>query len=73
MPRESNASAALFGCNTYAYMMSEAADSCLARLADMGFIEFELMVHPAHLWPADLPAGKRTALRNLIHKLGHPQ
>ena len=70
MPRESNASAAMFGCNTYAYMMSEAAESCLGRLADMGFIEFELMVHPVHLWPAELTPGKRAALRSLIQRRG---
>jgi L-ribulose-5-phosphate 3-epimerase len=58
--------AAMFGCNTYSYMMSESAAACLARLADVGFQEFELMVHPVHLWPADLTPGKRTALRRVI-------
>lgn len=62
--------AALFGCNTYAYMMSESAESCIERLADLGFKEFELMVHPVHLWPADLSSAKRSALRNLIERRG---
>jgi sugar phosphate isomerase/epimerase len=58
--------AAMFGCNTYAYMMSESAASCIARLADRGFAEFELMVHPLHLWPSELSVAQRSALRGLI-------
>lgn len=68
--RESNVHAAIFGCNTYAYMMSESAETCLQRLADVGFREFELMVHPVHLWPAELTNDKRTALRRLIERRG---
>jgi sugar phosphate isomerase/epimerase len=60
----------MFGCNTYAYMMSESAESCLARLADTGFVEFELMVHPVHLWPAELPPAQRSALRAFIGRRG---
>lgn len=40
-----------FGCNTYSYVRSESAADCVARLADKGFSEFELMMHPGHLWP----------------------
>ena len=43
-----------FGANTYSYMRSHGAADCLARLAELGFREFELMVHPGHLWPAEL-------------------
>jgi L-ribulose-5-phosphate 3-epimerase len=60
----------MFGCNTYSYMMSEGAEACLARLADVGFQEFELMVHPVHLWPAELTSGKRTALHRVINSRG---
>ena len=70
MVRESNVNAALFGCNTYAYMMSEGAESCLARLSDIGFREFEMMVHPVHLWPAGLDSGKRSTIRRLIEQRG---
>src|SRR5664280_1391886 len=70
MSRETSTSASLFGCNTYAYMMSEPAESCLARLSDIGFQEFEMMVHPVHLWPADLSPGQRVALRQLIDRRG---
>ncbi len=58
--------ASLFGANTYSYMRSHSAEACLARLADQGFDEFEIMVHPGHLWPTDLPADQRRALRQTI-------
>jgi sugar phosphate isomerase/epimerase len=45
----------LFGCNTYSYVRSECATASVARLADRGFREFELMVHPGHLWPTPKP------------------
>ena len=48
----------------------EAAEACLARLADQGFQEFELMVHPGHLWPAELPAEQRRTIRRLIEARG---
>jgi len=70
MTQEDVDPAAMFGCNTYAYMLSESAESCLARLADLGFAEFEFMVHPAHLWPAELPPAQRRALRGLIERRG---
>src|ERR1700674_189967 len=51
-------------------MMSESAESCMARLADVGFQEFEFMVHPVHLWPAELTAGKRAAINRLKEQRG---
>jgi sugar phosphate isomerase/epimerase len=65
---ESNAHASKFGCNTYSYMRSLSAEACLARLSDLGFEEFEVMVHPGHLWPADLSSQQRGALRNSIER-----
>jgi len=67
---ESNAHASMFGCNTYSYMRSHSAEACLARLADFGFQEFELMVHPGHLWPAELTAAQRSALRRMMQQRG---
>jgi L-ribulose-5-phosphate 3-epimerase len=58
----------LFSCNTYSYMRSLGAEACLARLANLGFEEFEVMVHPGHLWPAELSAGQRSALRHAIEQ-----
>ena len=62
--------ASVFGCNTYSYMRSHSAEACVTRLADQGFQEFELMVHPGHLWPADLSAQPRREIRRLIELRG---
>ena len=58
----------MFGANTYSYMRSLSAQACLKRLADQGFDEFEVMVHPGHLWPSDMSAGQRSALRRTIEQ-----
>jgi len=68
MAREMNASVSNFGCNTYAYMTSEPAATTMARLGDVGFREFELMVHPGHIWPAELSAEQRRALRSQMEQ-----
>jgi L-ribulose-5-phosphate 3-epimerase len=65
---DSTAHTSKFGCNTYSYMRSLGAEACLTRLADLGFGEFEVMVHPGHLWPADLSTEARRALRNSIEQ-----
>ena len=70
MSRESSVQVSMFGANTYSYTRSHSAEACLARLADFGFREFELMVHPGHLWPAELAAEQRRALRDLIERSG---
>jgi sugar phosphate isomerase/epimerase len=59
-----------FGANTYSYMRSHLAAGCLMHLAPLGFREFEVMVHPGHLWPADLSTAERRDLRNLIERNG---
>jgi len=62
--------AAWFGANTYSYMRSHSAASCVERLADLGFQEFELMVHPGHLWPAELPPERRSGIRRIFQEHG---
>jgi L-ribulose-5-phosphate 3-epimerase len=59
-----------FGCNTYSYIRSEPAHSCIARLADFGFRKFELMVHPGHLWPPGPTADGLADLRRIIATRG---
>jgi sugar phosphate isomerase/epimerase len=59
-----------FGANSYSYMRSHDAAACLTRLAELGFGEFEVMVHPGHLWPADMSAQARGDLRRLIERNG---
>jgi L-ribulose-5-phosphate 3-epimerase len=58
--------APFFGCNTYSYTIGYTVEDCVKRLADFGFVEFELMMYPGHLWPPDTNAGQRAALRQLI-------
>ena len=60
----------MFGANTYSYMRSHSAEACLARLAELGFREFELMVHPGHLWPAEMSAERRRAIRRMMEQRG---
>jgi sugar phosphate isomerase/epimerase len=70
MQQHRNANLAMFGCNTYSYMLSQNAETGLARLADFGFVEFEVMIHPGHLWPADLSPDKRRAIRHTLEQRG---
>ena len=58
--------APFFGCNTYSYTIGHTAENCVKRLADFGFVEFELMMYPGHLWPPETDSGQRAALRQLI-------
>jgi L-ribulose-5-phosphate 3-epimerase len=51
-------------------MRSHSAETCLVRLAELGIAEFELMVHPGHLWPAELSSQQRRAIRRLIEQRG---
>jgi L-ribulose-5-phosphate 3-epimerase len=64
--KSASSDASLFGANTYSYMRSHSAEACVAQLADQGFDEFEIMVHPGHLWPSDMSAEQRRALRQTI-------
>ncbi len=68
MTGSAHASAALFGCNDYAYMLMHGAEHCILRMAECGFREFELMVHPGHLWPAEFGAAQRRALHGLFER-----
>ena len=70
MNRQTTPHTAAFGCNTYSYMRSHSAGACLALLADLGFQEFELMVHPGHLWPAELSSDQRRAIRRGMEQRG---
>ena len=70
MAGERSVHASMFGCNTYSFMRSHSAEPCLARLADQGFREFELMVHPGHLWATELSTEQRSAIRRLLAQRG---
>jgi len=57
-----------FGVCSYSYIHSCTAMEFLQRLGDMGFVEFELMVYPGHLWPAHATPSQIRALRSFIEK-----
>lgn len=59
-----------FAVNTYSYTLSHDVRDCLRALAARGYAEFELMMYPGHLWPADIDAAGRRELRRLADSLG---
>jgi len=61
-----NTGNAAFAVNTYSYTLRSPARDCLRALAGRGFREFELMMYPGHLWPAELDTAQRRALRDWI-------
>jgi L-ribulose-5-phosphate 3-epimerase len=63
-------SVAGFAVNTYSYTMRYSALATVDNLADMGYLAFELMMYPGHLWPADTDAAARRQLRRHIAERG---
>jgi L-ribulose-5-phosphate 3-epimerase len=59
-----------FAINTYSYTLSHTARSCLESLASRGYSEFELMMYPGHLWPADFDQASRRDLRQYLEANG---
>jgi len=59
-----------FAINTYSYTLSHTARDCLESLASGGYTEFELMMYPGHLWPADFDHASRRDLRKYIDSNG---
>lgn len=59
-----------FAINTYSYTLSHTARDCLGWLADRGYTEFELMMYPGHMWPADFSEASRRDLRKFIESNG---
>jgi L-ribulose-5-phosphate 3-epimerase len=59
-----------FGLNTYSYMLLEDARACVLRWAEKGFRDFEIMMHPGHLWPAETTGSQRKELRRTFEEAG---
>jgi sugar phosphate isomerase/epimerase len=59
-----------FGINTYSYTMGHTAEACVAHLIAEGYGTFELMMYPGHLWPPDMDAAARRALRRGLAAMG---
>jgi L-ribulose-5-phosphate 3-epimerase len=62
--------AARFGINTYSYMLQENARACVLRWAEKGFHDFEIMMHPGHLWPDETTSSQRKELRRTFEESG---
>ncbi len=59
-----------FVANTYAYIQSLSFTECLERLARRGFRDFEVMMYPGHLWPAETDGAARRARRRWLKESG---
>jgi len=59
-----------FAANTYSYTLLGDVDACLARVADLGFRELELMMYPGHMWAPAMDAAARAALAKRIAAAG---
>jgi len=62
--------ASAFAINTYSYTLTHNVRDCIATLGERGYTEFELMMYPGHLWPADIDRAGRQALRRFIESNG---
>ena len=65
-----NRAASPFAINTYSYTLSHNAHDCVKALASRGYTEFELMMYPGHLWPADTDQASRRELRQFLDSNG---
>lgn len=58
------------GVNTYSYIWRFTCDEALAHLAGQGYRDFEVMVAPPHLWPAQHDAAARERTARLMREQG---
>jgi sugar phosphate isomerase/epimerase len=58
--------ASAFAVNTYSYTLTHKVRDCIAALGERGHTEFELMMYPGHLWPADIDRAGRAELRRFV-------
>ena len=65
-----NSKSSPFAVNTYSYTINHTARATVASLAARGYTEFELMMYPGHLWPADFDQAARRELRNFLETNG---
>ena len=61
---------AAFAVSTYSYQQAWDARAAMARAAELGFAEFELMAFPGHLWPDEMDPADRGALRRFVETSG---
>ncbi len=58
------------GINTYGYIWSTPAASCVRRLASLGYRQFELVVHPNHLPLDDFSQADRREVKSALADAG---
>lgn len=58
------------GASTWAYLQTCSLPDALDRLHVAGFDRFDVLTVPPHIWPFDLPADKRGALRRALSQKG---
>ncbi|MBI4506662.1 MAG: sugar phosphate isomerase/epimerase [Chloroflexi bacterium] len=58
------------GCATFAYLYTCSLDEAVGRLADIGFRQIELCVSPPHVWPREMDAAARRAMRRIFDRHG---
>lgn len=59
-----------FCVNTYSYTLDRSALDCVNSLSEQGYRGVELMMYPGHLWPADIDAAGRRALKVAAERNG---
>jgi sugar phosphate isomerase/epimerase len=59
-----------FGVNTYSYTLNRTALDCIKRVGEQGYRGIELMMYPGHLWPTEIDAAGRSALRAASERAG---
>ncbi|NKK72797.1 TIM barrel protein [Rhizobium leguminosarum bv. viciae] len=59
-----------FGGNTFSYMWSKTAEESLVELNGLGLNDFDILVSPGHLWPAELSGPDRSQLRRKLEFQG---
>jgi L-ribulose-5-phosphate 3-epimerase len=59
-----------FGVNTYSYTLDRTALDCIKSLGEQGYRGIELMMYPGHLWPTEIDAAGRSALRSASERAG---
>lgn len=59
-----------FTANTYSYTLDMSVRDALQRLASRGCTEFELMLYPGHMWPAEMDKQERRSLKDFMSANG---
>lgn len=59
-----------FAVSTYSYQQGFTARDAIARLRARGYVDFEVMVFPGHLWPADTDDAARREVRRGVDACG---